>query len=278
MAGESARALLQGFLPAHSGGRAFVWKYSPATGGKRPRHFHREPELNVVVQGSATFAFGQKRVELRRGELLGFPPGQDHELLAASHDLYLLAIGLEPSFSSDVLGRARPAAGVPLHGALSISELQALVQRADSVLERGGAEQGVAELWQQCNWLTERRPGGVAPPLHALTMRTLRALHDESDLGLRQLARLLGTHESEISRYFHRDMGTPFVRYRARRRLLEVVRSVDAGEKNLTRAAGNAGFGSYSQCHRVFAAELGCSPRQFFGSALREQMQCAYQP
>jgi hypothetical protein len=39
-----------------------------------------------------------------------------------------------------------------------------------------------------------------------------------------------------------------------------------------------AGFGSYSQCHRVFQAELACSPQRFFHAGLRQQMQQAYDP
>jgi AraC-like DNA-binding protein len=61
-----------------------------------------------------------------------------------------------------------------------------------------------------------------------------------------------------------------------RSRLLRFIRSVDAGKKDFTTAAGVAGFGSYSQCHRTFQTELGCSPRDFFASGLREAMQARY--
>jgi AraC-like DNA-binding protein len=57
-----------------------------------------------------------------------------------------------------------------------------------------------------------------------------------------------------------------------------MIRSIDEGEYNLNTAASAAGFGSYSQCHRMFQAELGCSPRAFFGSTLRDHMQRAYEP
>ena len=66
-----------------------------------------------------------------------------------------------------------------------------------------------------------------------------------------------------------------FVRYRARQRMLQLIRLVDAG-RDLTSAASEAGFGSYSQCHRVFHAELGCAPKSFFYSGRREEMQRIY--
>src|SRR5687768_6341948 len=113
MAEAEQRALYQRFLPAR-GQRAFVWKYSEAIGGRRPRHFHAEPELNLVARGSATFGIGEGFTRVCRGELVAFPPGQDHALVQGSPDLYLYAVGLDPAYSAEVLG-ARGAPIAPLH-------------------------------------------------------------------------------------------------------------------------------------------------------------------
>jgi AraC-like DNA-binding protein len=61
-------------------------------------------------------------------------------------------------------------------------------------------------------------------------------------------------------------------------RLLRLIGLMDGGSMTLAAAAESSGFGSYSQCHRIFQAELGCSPRRFFHAGLREQMQRAYDP
>jgi transcriptional regulator GlxA family with amidase domain len=71
-------------------------------------------------------------------------------------------------------------------------------------------------------------------------------------------------------------MGITLVRYRTRLKLLHFIALVDSGRAQLMSAASLAGFGSYSQCHRTFQAELGCSARQFFFSDLRDGMQRAY--
>src|SRR3954463_12201198 len=97
------RAIHQSFLPPGEE-QAFVWKYSEPVGGRRPRHFHAEPELNVVVRGWAKFGVGEGTLRVAERELLVFPAGQDHVLLEASPDLYLYAIGLEPTYSAEVLG------------------------------------------------------------------------------------------------------------------------------------------------------------------------------
>jgi AraC-like DNA-binding protein len=256
--------------------RAFVWKYAESIGGKRPRHFHHEPELNLVVRGSATFGVGNRVVRVSAGELLAFPAGQDHALLGASPDLYLYAIGLDAAFSREVLG-ARCEPVVPLHVRLAPDELEAVGDRAAGIVDRFHVSELGAELWERAHWLGRRGTPCDGRGPHTLTRRALKLLQDDPELGLDALANGLRTHPSEVSRNFHRDVGMPLVRYRTRLRLLGFIQLLDAREQDLTRAASLAGFGSYSQCHRTFQSELGCAPRKFF-SGIREQMQLTYAP
>jgi methylphosphotriester-DNA--protein-cysteine methyltransferase len=76
-----------------------------------------------------------------------------------------------------------------------------------------------------------------------------------------------------VSRTFHAELGVPLVEYRARIKLMRFVALVDSG-RSLTRAAFDAEFGSYAQCHRVFFRALRCSPRDYFAGA-REQVDAA---
>lgn len=268
------RALYQRFLPEPKT-RAFVWKYSQPIGVRRPRHFHDEPELNIVVQGWAKFGVGDRIVRVSRGELLAFPSGQDHELLESSADLYLYAIGLDAAYAAEVLGTGQ-AELAPLHVRLSESECAAVFERAAELVDCPAAEQRGAELWHRIHWLGRRSAERLGRPTHVLTRRALARMAHAPELGLDALAQELRVHPSELSRQFHRNMGVTLVRHRARLRVLELIRLVDAGERDLMMAASAAGFGSYSQCHRTFRAELGCSPRQFFHSDVRQRMQHAY--
>lgn len=268
------RALYQGFLP-NTDPNAYVWKYAQSVGGRRPRHFHGEPELNLVVRGSATFGIGDGVAQVSAGELLVFPPGQDHVLLNGSPDLYLYAIGLEPTYSADVLGFRRGTV-VPLHVRLGPNELAPVLARAAAVVERSGAEQLTGELWDRVHWLGFRSLERAHHRTHVLTRRALQLMATAPELGLDALAGYLRAQPSQISRRFHRDLGTPLVRHRTRLRLLRFIRLVDSGKENLMSAANAVGFGSYSQCHRAFHSEIGCGPRQFFFWGMRERMQLAY--
>jgi AraC-like DNA-binding protein len=274
MAGTRHTALFQDFLPDRAQ-RAFVWKYSQSIGGRRPRHFHGEPELNVVVSGSATFGVGEGTLVVSAGEMVAFPSGQDHELLAASPDLYLYAIGLERAYSAEVLGAGREPV-MPLHVELGAAELAPVLDRAATIVDRKFAHELGAELWQRVDWLGRRAGRRANRGTHVLTRRALKLMAAAPELGLDGIARELKLQQSEISRHFHRDMGMTLVRYRMRSRLIGLIRRVDAGERDLMAAASAAGFGSYSQCHRTFMSELGCAPRQFFFSGVRERMQLTY--
>ena len=272
------RSLYQGFLPTQAKGKAFVWKYSPVNWGRRPRHFHIEPELNLIASGSATFGVGESVVRASQGDLLAFPPAQDHILLEASPDLYLFAIGMDPIFSSEVLRDDRDDVTIPLHVRLSEEDFRSLVGRASAIVDRTGVDQPCAELWEQAHWLGKRCTTRRQRNMHVLARWALSAVSRTPGLGLEPISAGMGAPACEVSRYFHRDVRMTFVRYRTRLRLLHFIRLMDTTRTTLVAAAEASGFGSYSQCHRIFQAELGCSPRHFFFSGFRQRMEQAYDP
>jgi AraC-like DNA-binding protein len=141
---------------------------------------------------------------------------------------------------------------------LSEEELAAVAGALHGLGEVSAAdvvERGVVEVWSQ----VVARCGKPA----VVARRASTVLRTERSVPGAELARRLNTTPSELSRAFRRCFGLPMVEYRARLRLLEFVRLVDAGQE-LTVAALNADFGSYAQCFRVFQRKLGCSPSEYF--------------
>ncbi len=254
-----------------------MWKFSWEFAGRRPCHFHSEPELNLVISGTATFRIGEVTVDACKGDLIAFPPGQEHALLQTSSDVYLFAIGMDSSLSAEALRDNWAHAALPTHLRLSSGDLASLVARCSAIVDRDRVDHLAAELWEQAHWLRQRRAQGHKAPLHVFVRRALSVLSENPDWDCARVARASRAPMAELSRYFHRDLGMTFVKYRSRLRLLRLVHLMDEGGTNLTSSAITAGFGSYSQCHRVFQAVLGCSPRQFFDTGLREQMQLTYE-
>jgi AraC-like DNA-binding protein len=248
-------ALFQPF-PMLGGRRAQVWRHQPAY--RRPRHFHAEPELNVVLGGSAIMGVGDRTVVAAAGHVLLFQPGQDHVLLEASDDFELFVVGLRPELAEFALGAHGPAIRCAELDERELSLLDAELSGLCDVRDGAINEERLVGVFSRA---TERSPKG-----HVHSRRALQLLKRRRDASEGQLARELGVDPSGISRHFHGDLAVTLVEYRSRLRLMRFVDLVDAGA-SFGRAALDADFGSYAQCHRVFRRLLGCSPSQYFHGA-----------
>jgi methylphosphotriester-DNA--protein-cysteine methyltransferase/mannose-6-phosphate isomerase-like protein (cupin superfamily) len=251
----SPNALYQPF-PMLAGRRAQAWRHQPSF--LRPRHFHREPELNLVVRGVARLAVGERVVELAAGAGVFFAPGQDHQLLGASADLELYAVAITEGLAERVARFAAPGEAWQLREH-EVAERAAGLRACGELCDAAAVERLVVPLFESSQ----------AWPARSSTRRSLERLLAEPAISGSQLASYTRTSPSELSRHFRRELGVRFVEYRARLRLMAFIRRVDAGS-SLTAAALDADFGSYAQCHRVFQRVLGCSPLHYFGTGRRE--------
>jgi AraC-like DNA-binding protein len=263
-------ALYQPF-PLPNAARAHVWHHIPET--RRPRHFHVEPELNLIAAGNGAFGVGDSAISVAAGDLLWWSPGQDHVLLDASPDFDLYVIGLTPELSARVLGQEN----LPAHAGArrvrlddgALFKLRALCA-APLGTDPGAVERHVGDLWRDAH--TFRLP---TVGKHALTSRAMVSLMERPELRRDDVALAARGHPSDVSRHFHKDVGLTLTEYRTRLRLLRFIQLADAARSNLLAAALDAGFGSYSQCHRAFRDTLGCGPRAYFQMGLRGQMENA---
>jgi len=261
-------ALYQPFpLPGQA--RGHIWHHVPET--RRPRHFHAEPELNLIAAGHATFGVGETTLSVSAGDLLWWPPGQDHVLMDASPAFDLYVIGVTPGFAEQVLGGGWAAVSsgatrLRLDPA-TLSRFRAVCDTRVAIGDAATVERQVGDLWREAH---ERR--ARASGRHPLAARALSSLLDRPDLKREELARLIRGNASEVSRHFHRDVGLTLVAYRTRLRLIRFIQLVEGADRNFLGAATDAGFGSYSQCHRAFQQAFGCTPRVFFGTSLSEEM------
>ncbi|WP_437956081.1 helix-turn-helix transcriptional regulator [Sorangium sp. So ce119] len=251
----SARPALFQPFPMLAGRRAQVFRHQPQY--RRPRHFHEEPEINLVARGAGIMAVGERVVPVVAGTLLYFAPGQDHALLEESMDFVLYVAALRPELAARIGGAASKVAldAVQLTPAVRAEEL-ALLGALDRARDTSVVEHRLAELF-------ERSLSNVPLP-HVVSRRIFELLRRDPSLPGAALAARLHTGESGISRRFRKDVGVNVVEYRARLKLMQFVAEVDRGA-SFARAAYAVGFGSYAQCHRVFTRALGCAPQAYFG-------------
>ncbi len=101
---------------------------------------------------------------------------------------------------------------------------------------------------------------------HPVLRKAVHRLTRDPSLGGDALAHELSISVSHLARLFKSEMGVTLVDYRNQLRLERFAAQMESGCTNLLEAALAAGFGSYSQFHRVFRALRGRSPRDYFAS------------
>lgn len=246
-------AVFQPF-PMLPGRRAQVWRHRPEF--RRPRHFHREPELNFVVHGSATLGVGTRVQQARTGDVLVFEPGQDHVLLDASDDLVLFALALTPELWER--RRSLTPAGAAVPPSERRTHAESMLGAVADMRDGSAVETLLSDVF------AELKAQAVAPS--AISRRAAQQALAQPGASCSALASQLGTHPSNLSRVVARELGVPLVELRSRLKVGEFVRLVDSG-RSFTQAALEAEFGSYAQCHRVFRRATGVAPRAFFAGA-----------
>jgi AraC-like DNA-binding protein len=242
-----------------------------------PCHYHPTPEFNLVLEGQGTFYVAGQVVPVTRNSLLWYPPGQAHGLLSASAGFRMRALRFDRCFLEAVAHRnlhagatkSMPqAAGV--RRALSDEEVRRIEARCRSLGDfewpcYTGPLEILAAIYRllALSFVTAQR--GRARRLHPAVARAVALLEADPSFSRQALARAAGVSPGELSRRFPTHVGTSLSEHRNRLRLGRFIDLREHGEHNLMRAAAQAGFGSYSQCHRVFVEHMGCSPRDYWG-------------
>jgi len=257
------RSIFQPY-PTLPGLRAQAWNYQPEY--RRPRHFHEEPEINLVTKGRGTIEVGERKIVMEAGSLVWLPPGLDHYLANASDDFELVTIGFKPSLIQNLAREhsinASFARGWQRLDAAEAARLRAIIGDIHAATDSQSIE---CRSMQVLRTLLELSSSAVPRVGHRAASLIVTKPTTSRDC----LAHTLGINRGDVSRHFHRDHGVTLRQYRNVLRTLDFLR-LSANGSNLARAAVEAGFGSYSQCHRVFRSLLGISPREFV--AARRQL------
>jgi AraC-like DNA-binding protein len=251
-----------------------LWRYRNR-GHRWVMHRHRELEVNLVLRGRAAYLMADGRHELATDHLLFLFPAQEHLLLDESPDFMMwgMVIAPEAVASSAVGARATLGEADPprsCHWRLAPARARALAElwSGSAALARADTFNRALPVLLCAAWDEgDALPPGLGTPVHPAVERAARRLAADPGLDGRALARLAGLSGPRLSRLFHREMGTTVVAYRNRIRLERLRELLQDPRQDLLAAALAAGFGSYTQCHRVVRALTGGPPARLRTSA-----------
>jgi AraC-like DNA-binding protein len=257
-----------------------VWPFD--RGYIRPPHFHGQIELLLIRSGSALVHLGARLEAVRGGQLCWIPPGVPHVMSAFSEDFDMWVIQLEPSLlgacwraladapedqASNPFGwmvlfgdqlSGRPVVDVDGRELRDLDEMARDVWAAAS---RRDTRVGLRKLGER-GLRTTLACLGRAKETSVTSLASCLIMASPA-LGRHEVAAELGVSEGFLSRCFSREMGTTFVAHRARTRVAHFLALIQSRRHNLLQAALAAGFGSYTQFHRVFTGVAGSRPRDY---------------
>jgi AraC-like DNA-binding protein len=245
-----------------------------AADGPPRAHRHAELELNLVVQGTASYLLDERRYELTPHTLTWLFPGQEHVLVdeSADHEQWWavfrpgLVSGVpttmpaRPLLERDPVGQfsrrldARRAA----HLAALLGDLRE-AETVDDALVNTGLAYLLLFAWRA---FLESEDLVAGVDVHPAVETVARRLHADPEAGgLDALARTAGLSPSHLSRIFKAQTGVSITRFRNQRRLERFRLRYGYGRRTTALAAAlEAGFGSYAQFYRVVRTETGRTP------------------
>lgn len=251
-----------------------VWRYVGLASANR-RHTHAELELNLVTRGQGCYLLGNRRYQIRRGDLLWLFPEQEHVLIEQTSDFRMwIAV-----FRRRAIRRlaADQTARVLMKSSFAGETCRRLAQRDleklenlfnelagrddESALLNAGLTYALASAWR----CFRTAPEVPVHDIHPAVERASRLiLSGNAPARLNDLARRSGLSTERLSRLFHQQTGFTLVEFRNRQRLQRFLDIYGDGHRQtMLGAALEAGFGSYPQFHRVFTRAMGCSPRGY---------------
>ncbi|HEX4156665.1 MAG TPA: helix-turn-helix domain-containing protein [Acidobacteriaceae bacterium] len=251
-----------------------IWRYNSQASANR-RHTHAELELNLVTRGHGIYFLGQRRYQIRRGDLLWLFPAQDHVLIEQSDDFEMwIAVFRRrairrcatDAFAQALLRNNLGGDACRRLGSASLARLHHLfAQLAAATKEPGFMNVGLAysllESWRCFADANEVPVRNVHPAVE----RAARIIRDTTEpISLAEVAHRAGLSAARLSRLFKQQTGFPMVDFRNRQRLDRFLERYGSGQqRTLLDAALDAGFGSYPQFHRIFTRLMGCSPATY---------------
>lgn len=232
---------------------------------------HAELVVLLGLSGRAEYLLDETAHELGAGTLVWALAGQAHVLLSDTpeFDMWVALVprrvlpggeaGLPP------LSRAEAPPLAPRR--LGLDETRALSALAGEVaaMESAAGRMAGLRFWLARCWAAWGQAGqGPARAVHPAVARAAGLLRDDPALALGAVARRAGLSRSRLAELFRAETGQTLAAYRTAQRLGQVEAALAAGERNLTRAALEAGFGSYAQFYRCVVARHGTGPRAVF--------------
>lgn len=229
-------------------------------GLRQPQHSHDAFSMTVLLAGDI-------HETTRVGEAIGSalsvvvkPAGLEHANEVGPRGARTVQVAFLPEVAEELADGAELGGWRWQHGGPACAPLLGLAGTLRSGV--GGASQMEDRILDAVAAWGDAPTGAVGP---GWVDRVKEALDDEleSDIGVRELARLVDAHPVSVSRAFRRRYGVTLSEYRRRERVLRAAARLGASSLSLSRIAHATGHTDHPHFCREFRRLTGLTPSQF---------------
>ena len=245
-------------------------------------HWHDCLEITYVYQGRGRHLIGTEEVAFTSGTLFVIPPGVPHQTLRDPHDPHWnLTMYIRPEVTA-LFGEGATRFAIQTTGCPVVRSAGTVGRQWESLISSVHNECGVvppigglaaaARLMEACVLICRCEDAVAAVPHpRSVLGRSVSSRHIQEAvayieghmterLSLAILARHLGLNERYTSSLFRREVGMPFNRYLALRRLRRAWTLISDTDAPVDEVAGLCGFSSKATFYRRFRACFGTPP------------------
>ena len=232
-------------------------------GAYQADHAHHELEFNFILSGKGSYLLEDGHHDLAPGTVVWLLPGQRHRLMRSPEmSMWVATISpgeLDEEFLRDVA--AKPCSQLSSQDAIALDRL--LSHHSQDSDEPRLYLAGLAYVFRSALHACQTSPGATRKQMHPAVIRALQILRSGSDApGAARLARICGVSQAYLGQLLSEQTGLRLVELRNRARL-EQFHILYPKSGDLLTAALEAGFGSYTQFHRVFSDMIGMTPGEW---------------
>lgn len=260
----TARRLLDYHVSERELGGFHSTETSHPPGFHIPAHFHDFASLYVVLRGSLTEFYADKKRECQHPSVIFTPPGEKHSNLFSNRGGRCFLLEIPPAYLERL-----STAGIRLDGSLH-SESGVLAWLGLKLYREFEQPDSLSLLAVEGLMLeTLSELGRLNHKPRAATPAWLRQAHDllhdrfSESLTLDEIAGSVGVHPAHLARSFRRCYGTTIGEYQRRLRVEYASRQLSETRTPILSIALAAGFADQAHFSRTFRDYRGMTPARF---------------
>ena len=236
-----------------------------------PQHIHKQGHILVVISGVATMDVERNTYYIPTGHFVWIPSGKSHRVSVDDRAIEVLNIYFPAEFCQD-----------PFFEEVGIYPIFSLLYHTMEYIQ-GASRSYLAGEWQYellatmhhilPNIVPQQTSHLWLPTTdHPMVCRIIAAIQANyrRPITEQDIAQRVGISSRTLSRYLRAELGTSFLRYLRKYRVIQAIKMLVEGGDSITNIAYSVGFDSLTVFSNSFYKVTGCRPSQFFKMSSEE--------